>query len=172
MSYSFGGDAAAGVDYQASTTTIDIPAGVTSTTMTITPLPDSAPVGTQTVVLTLTPTGNGMPWERQAYSAAVVLAGNTVHVTSFQMMSIGPTFTWNSSSSATYRVIYKDNLTDPNWTVAGPDIAGAGGVSSWSDTSGAHSQRFYLGSLPGLSVKCPTISAKAPASVRPLVHHS
>jgi hypothetical protein len=40
--------------------------------------------------------------------------------------------------------MYKNNLTDPTWTAAGPDVSGAGATTTWTDTNTTGTQRFYV----------------------------
>ncbi|HKI71302.1 MAG TPA: S8 family serine peptidase, partial [Verrucomicrobiae bacterium] len=51
--YSLGGSAANGIDYQSLPTSVTIPAGAASATVTVTPIDDSQAEGDETVVLTL-----------------------------------------------------------------------------------------------------------------------
>jgi hypothetical protein len=148
VSCSLGGTAAAGVDYQVSpsgqpASQVVFPAGATSATMSINPLNPTNIVGSQTIVLTLSAGGSyavGAP-----AAATMSLAGNNVPTTSMQMSGGSPTFTWASSSNAIYRVLYKNNLTDPVWLPAGSDITATGAASTWSDTNTANAtQRFYV----------------------------
>jgi hypothetical protein len=61
------------------------------------------------------------------------------------MSGASPTFMWVSGSNTIYRVFYKNNLTDPAWLVAGPDIAATGATTIWTDTNNASTtQRFYV----------------------------
>jgi hypothetical protein len=148
VSYSQGGSAAAGVDYQVSQAglpapTISLPAGSSSATMTVTPLASTNIAGPQNVVITL---GAGVSYSVGAPGTAMIsLAGNTVPVASVQMSSGSPTFTWASGTNAIYRVFFKDNLTDPAWLVAGPDVTATGATTTWTDTNNANTtQRFYV----------------------------
>ena len=74
-----------------------------------------------------------------------VQPANTLPFTSMQMSGSSPAFAWSSEAAATYRVFYKNNLTDPAWLVAGPDVTAAGTTTSWVDTNNANTtQRFYV----------------------------
>ena len=56
-----------------------------------------------------------------------------------------PLINWPGVAGKTYRVAYKNNLTDAKWTDLTGDIAGTGAAMSWSDTNTAGvSQRFYV----------------------------
>jgi hypothetical protein len=61
VSYSIGGGATNGVDYNTIPQTITIPSGQSFADRTITPIPDSSSEGTETVVLTVTDTGDYDP---------------------------------------------------------------------------------------------------------------
>jgi hypothetical protein len=52
------------------------------------------------------------------------------------------TLTWNAGSGVTYRVQYKNDLGDANWTNLLPDVTATGSTASFADTSG-FAQRFY-----------------------------
>jgi hypothetical protein len=49
---------------------------------------------------------------------------------------------WNVLTNFTYRVQYKTNLTDLNWTTLSPDIPATNSLISVTN-SAAYSQRFY-----------------------------
>ncbi|MGH7954292.1 MAG: hypothetical protein ACREFE_20545, partial [Limisphaerales bacterium] len=50
--------------------------------------------------------------------------------------------TWNSVSNWTYRVQYKTNLTDANWTDLPGDVLATNAISSKTDVA-VPAQRFY-----------------------------
>jgi hypothetical protein len=54
-----------------------------------------------------------------------------------------PSLSWPTTIGAVYQVVYKNNLTDPIWTAAGPAISGTGTAVSWLDTNTTGTQRFY-----------------------------
>jgi hypothetical protein len=74
---------------------------------------------------------------------------------------------WNSVSNLTYRVQYKDNLTDANWTDLPPDITATGPMTSVTNVVGSQPQRFFRvywvsgGSLPPLNPAPVMLSLKA-----------
>lgn len=70
VAYTLGGTATNGVDYSELSGTVEIPAGQTSATITITPLDDSLIEGDETVVLTL---ANAADYDLGAASATVVI---------------------------------------------------------------------------------------------------
>jgi len=51
--------------------------------------------------------------------------------------------TWNAVASQTYRVQYKNSLTDSTWTDLPPDVTVTGPTASKTDNVGAQPQRFY-----------------------------
>jgi hypothetical protein len=51
--------------------------------------------------------------------------------------------TWSAVIGRTYRVQYKADLTDPDWTDLSPDVSASGNTASLTDISAAGSQRFY-----------------------------
>jgi hypothetical protein len=147
VNYTLGGNATVDVDYQVSQpgqgSTLNFPAGSNSASITVTPLIASNIVGPRNIVMTLGPAADYSVGPSGA--ATISLTGNSISVTSMQMVAGSPTFSWPSASNATYRVFYKNNLNDPAWTVAGPDVPAAGAITTWADTSNpAATQRFYV----------------------------
>ena len=53
------------------------------------------------------------------------------------------TFTWSSISGQTYRVQYKTNLLDTNWTDLPPDVTAHDVTASKTDSTAFDGQRFY-----------------------------
>jgi hypothetical protein len=51
--------------------------------------------------------------------------------------------TWSAISGQVYRVQFKTNLGDSNWTDLAPDVSAAGPEAGTSDEVGATAQRFY-----------------------------
>ena len=144
VSYALGGNAVAGTDYIASAgSSVTIPAGSNSATVTITPLASTNLVLTKQVVLTVG-SGSGYTVGTPA-NATVTLSGNSVPVKSVQMVSGLPKLTWNATIGKTYLVAYKNNLSDPSWTTIASGIAGTGTTLTWTDNSSSgQKQRFYL----------------------------
>ncbi|HEX4645138.1 MAG TPA: MBG domain-containing protein, partial [Verrucomicrobiae bacterium] len=50
---------------------------------------------------------------------------------------------WSASSNSVYRVQYKNDLSDSNWTDLTPDVTATGGTASYTDHPGQVSRRFY-----------------------------
>jgi Tol biopolymer transport system component len=55
----------------------------------------------------------------------------------------GPSLSWAAAPDTSYRVEYKDNVSDPVWHDLGASISIVGSRASTSDTSAMGSQRFY-----------------------------
>lgn len=53
------------------------------------------------------------------------------------------TITWDSVAGQVYRVQYKNNLTDANWTDLPPDVTATGPTANKTDVVGSLPQRFY-----------------------------
>ncbi|HEX3718990.1 MAG TPA: glycoside hydrolase family 9 protein [Verrucomicrobiae bacterium] len=67
----------------------------------------------------------------------------TVKLNSIQVSASQPLLSWNTTSGIIYQVMYKNNLTDPSWTVA-QTLTGTGATAAWTDTNTAGTQRFYI----------------------------
>ena len=147
VSYSLGGTATSGSDYQlfptsASPTSLVFTGGAASVSLTIAPLKTTNFVGPQTVILTLASNASyvlGTP-----SIASISLGGNTVPINSIAVNNDGAALHWNNTSNKNYRIGYKNNLSDPAWVV-GANVTATSLKSLWSDP-GARSarQRFYL----------------------------
>lgn len=76
-----------------------------------------------------------------ASSAAPV----TVPGIALKMVGGNPTVTWPSAAGSVYRVAYKNNMSDPNWTILPTPITATGSTTSWTDTTpNKPGQRFYV----------------------------
>jgi hypothetical protein len=54
------------------------------------------------------------------------------------------TLQWNSTANHTYRVSYKNNLSDSSWTALA-DVVASASTTSWTDSNAWQSrQRFYI----------------------------
>ena len=52
--------------------------------------------------------------------------------------------TWKSEPGKLYRIVFKDSLTDTDWTDLGNDIMATDSSTSWIDnTAAGFSRRFY-----------------------------
>ncbi len=71
---------------------------------------------------------------------------------SITQQSDGVLLSWVSQTGLSYRVQWKDNLTDPNWLSISPDFAGTGSTINWLDdgaqTGGLAPARFYRITIP------------------------
>jgi hypothetical protein len=74
--------------------------------------------------------------------AVLALITPTPEILSPEISGENFTLTWNSLAGKTYRVQYKDNLEDTDWTDLLPDVVATGATASKSDAVG-NSQRFY-----------------------------
>jgi len=69
---------------------------------------------------------------------------NSLRVSALKTSS-GFKLTWATVPGHTYRIAYKSNLKDANWTVLGSDITANSASTSWTDTTSSQSnQRFYI----------------------------
>jgi len=74
--------------------------------------------------------------------ATAVLAGNSVRPSALTMSPSGPRLSWPSAAGASYRIWYKDDLSDPAWTDYGV-VSASGTNTVWTDSEN-RAQRFYL----------------------------
>jgi hypothetical protein len=99
-----------------------------STTITLS-VSDGALTATTTFGFTVVGGGDGLP--------------ASTSITSFTASPSGKLITWGSSSGSVYRVVYKSNLSQTNWTDLSSDIMTTGTQTSWLDTNFAVPSRFY-----------------------------
>ena len=116
------------------------PAGV----ITWTPTAAQSP-GTN--LITTIVTDNGLPAMSATNSFTVVVA-KPVAMTPPVIQSINVSngvavITWSSISGRSYRVQYKQNLTDANWTDLPPDVTATSATTSKTDAVGSVPRRFY-----------------------------
>ena len=97
VQYTLGGTASHGNDYQAIPASTTIPAGQSSATVTITPIPDALAEGDETVILTISPNSSYLVGNPGSATVTIADAPNTVTVVA----------------------------TDANASEAGPDPGGA-----------------------------------------------
>src|SRR5439155_896000 len=71
-------------------------------------------------------------------------------IQSITMSGTDATLVWSSVAGQTYRVQYKNDLSDPNWTDLTPDVTASGATATKMDPVGAATQRFYR-----ISFVCP-----------------
>jgi hypothetical protein len=146
VNYSVTGTAVSGVDYDLTPTnlissSLIIPAGATSSTLRVVPLPSTDFVASRTLVLSINSAATylvGAPT-----TATVLVGGNTMPIT-LSLSANGATLSWKSTSSRLYQIAYKNSLKDPAWTSAG-QLTAVGATSIWVDgTAKTSPQRFYL----------------------------
>jgi hypothetical protein len=125
-----------------------IPAGSSSVTVTVMAVDDALVEGTETATLTIQPS----PAYTVGTPSSVTLiindkgsAGTSVPIHSIRKVSGGGMMlTWASTPGKIYRVVYKNNCSDPNWTNLGGNITAPGTATSYTDaTASTSSQRFY-----------------------------
>jgi hypothetical protein len=144
--FSLGGTANSGTDYQAvpggASPSITFAAGSSSATVLIQPVITTNIVGQQNVMLTLA--ANNSYTVGSPSAANMTLIGNTVRST-LKIAAAAPSLSWPTTPGKSYRVCYKNSLSDPTWVPATGTIVAAGNGMSWSDsTASGKSQRFYL----------------------------
>lgn len=138
-----GGTARNGTDYALLATPVTIPAGAGSVTLAVAPLPSTTPVGAETAVLTLA--ASPAYTIGSAGSATVAVAGNNVPSSISKVAGNNTKITWSSTVAKTYRVAYKNNLTDATWTNLGGLITATSTTTSYTDTTAnGKTQRYYL----------------------------
>ena len=142
VDYSLSGTAVNGTDYNTLNTSATIPSGAAATTITIVPESATYLVGSRTVALALS--ANAAYTVGVSNSAVMNIAGNILPIRSIKATGANVTLTWVSASGKTYRVAYKNSVTDPNWTDLSGDINAANASTSWTDGAGSKfTQRYY-----------------------------
>ena len=144
INFNLGGTAVPGMDYyytQLGSPVITIPAGASSTNVLIVPYPSSAITPMETAVLTLAP-GSGYTLGPLA-SATVFLDGIFGQITSVNVAAGRADVAWSSTPGKVYRVLYKDDLSEPVWREVVGDITATGNTTTFSDGTGFRTQRFY-----------------------------
>ena len=107
-----------------------------STTATV-----SSPAGTYPITLTGGADNN--------YAMSLVNGTLTIRstspllITSVRVANGVAVVTWNAVAGQTYRVQYKNSLSDSTWTDLPPDVTATGPTASKTDNVGAQPQRFY-----------------------------
>jgi hypothetical protein len=72
--------------------------------------------------------------------------------------------TWNSAAGQTYRLQYKDRLTDTNWQNALPDVLATGPTTTLTNTLDSATQRYYRVALVPTGVVRPLINSIRPTN--------
>jgi len=139
---SLGGTAVNGTDYDTLSTSVTIPAGAASATITVIPKLAASYVGP--VAATLLLTANPAYTVGPSGNATVTIAGNSVPSSLRKVPGNNMQITWASTPGKVYRMAYKNDLADPNWTDLSGNISATGTTTSGTDTtSGASMQRYY-----------------------------
>jgi hypothetical protein len=91
--------------------------------------------------ITVRVTDNGAPpmSDTESFTVTVLARPSIQSVTS---SSTNATLTWSAISGAKYRVQFKDDLNNTDWTDLVPDVTATGPVASITDTPSVQ-QRFY-----------------------------
>lgn len=142
VNFTLSGSAVNGTDYNTVPTSVTIPAGATSATITITPKVSSSLAPDKEVVLTIS--GDAGLAAGPSPSATMKLAGNSLRC-SLGKSGNGMKLSWPSTNGKTYRVASRSSLTSGNWTDVSGNITANGSTTSWTDTTaGNATQRFYV----------------------------
>jgi hypothetical protein len=139
VNFTASGTATAGSDYTSLGASVTIPAGVTTKTLTVSPIDDAQSESSETVVLTLASGAgytNGTP-----NVATVTIADNdttqgsnpTNPVVKLKMVDGKMVVSWNSVSGQVYQVCYKSKLTNTTWTPLGSPVTATGPTASYTD---------------------------------------
>ncbi len=91
--------------------------------------------------ITVRVTDNGMPPMSDAESFTVTVLARP-DIQSVTCSSTNTTLGWSAISGTTYRVQFKDDLGNTNWTDLMPDITATGSSASFTDAPNV-AQRFY-----------------------------
>ena len=76
--------------------------------------------------------------------ASVPTSANSIRSSIVRASSGTMQFNWSSVIGKTYRVAYKNALTDTNWTDLSGNITATGATCSWTDTTATATRRFYV----------------------------
>ena len=137
------GAAVNGTDYNTVSTSVPIPAGAASATLTIVPKPATSYVGSKTVTLTLAT--NAAYNVGSPNNATFTMAGNAVPIKSIKATRTYVTITWTSAPGKTYRVAYRNSLSDATWTDLSGSLTATSTTTTWiDDTANRSTQRYYV----------------------------
>jgi hypothetical protein len=140
---SLAGTAGNGTDYNSLGTTLTIPAGAASATVTVVPKSSAGFVDSKTVVVALS--ASPAYTAGSAGPATVIIAGNTVPSSIGNAPGHNIKITWSSVVNKTYRVACKNNLSDATWTDLSGLITATGTTTSYTDTTASNkTQRYYV----------------------------
>jgi hypothetical protein len=106
---------------------------------TWTPTDTQAP---STNIITVTVTDNGMP-PLSDTNTLLLFVMQAMRITDVSRVGNAATLTWNSQAGQTYRVLYKNSLTETRWQQLGQDILAGGPTTSVTDTIRSGLAAFY-----------------------------
>jgi hypothetical protein len=72
-----------------------------------------------------------------------IVVSNTIQITSIALSNGIVTLTWTSIAGKSYRLQYKESLTDASWTDLLPDVVATGATAIGTNAVDAAIQRFY-----------------------------
>jgi len=101
----------------------------------------SGPPGTITNSITVVVTDNGNPPRSTAQAFQVIAADLNANLPVISMSGIS--LSWNAITGLTYRVQFKNNLTDTSWTDLPGDIPATNVVAVKLDPASTNVTRFY-----------------------------
>jgi hypothetical protein len=103
----------------------------------------SGPAGPNTNIVTFMVTDNGNP--NRTTTNAFAIIGTDLNVSTVNLSTNGALISWNTIPGLTYRVQYKNALTDTNWTdLPGGDVLATTNLASRLDAGSLTNQtRFY-----------------------------
>ncbi len=143
VAYSLGGTAVNGVAYSKLATSATIPAGASSTTLSIAPLPSASYVGTEAAVLTLS--ANAAYNAGAQNNATVSIAGNNVPIWAGKTTRNDMEIVWHSVVGKAYRVAYGTSLSATTWTNLSGLISATSTTTEYIDyTSKNAPARYYV----------------------------
>ncbi|PYK99615.1 MAG: hypothetical protein DME19_08005 [Verrucomicrobia bacterium] len=128
VNYTLGGTAVNGTDYQQLGTSVTVPAGASSATVTVTPIDDSEPEGDETVVLTIS--GNAAYTVGSPGSATITIADNDQPASGEPVITLTPSDPDASETGPDNGVITFHRTGDTSqpiqvsWTFSGTAVNG------------------------------------------------
>jgi hypothetical protein len=101
----------------------------------------TGPPGPITNSITVVVTNNGPP--SLSNSETFLVIANDLSAAAPVASTNGITISWNAIAGLTYRVQYKNNLTDTNWTNLPGDITASNSIALKLDSASTNVTRFY-----------------------------
>ncbi|MBW8865161.1 MAG: hypothetical protein JF609_09625 [Verrucomicrobia bacterium] len=142
INYALSGTAINGTDYNTLATSVTIPSGAASAVITVTPKASTSYIGSETAQLALS--ANSAYTIGATGSGSVTIAGNSVP-SSIAKAGGNMKITWGSVVNKTYRVAYKNSLSDAAWTNLSGLITATATSTSYTDaTASGKTQRYYV----------------------------